>query len=258
MNFAPQGVKLVWKDGFQLHLMRPITQTEPPVVPGTARACVDLGEVHQAAVVTDTGEALVISGRATRSQKRLLSKQLARLARKRARCKKGSRRHRKLGRARCKRSTLTDRRVRDLRHKGTRRVIDFCREQGVSTIFVGDPRGVRDKDGDRHHNRRINRWEVGKDLSYLGHKGPLAGMACFTGEERGTSSRCPSCRRRHKPEGRLWRCPRCEFTGHRDVVGAVNMHPLAFHQEVTFPVSVTRGQRRCRWLLYAHLGYCAP
>jgi putative transposase len=118
-------------------------------------------------------------------------------------------------------------------------VIDFCREKGVGTIFVGDPRGVRDKDGDRHHNRRINRWEVGKDLSYLGYKAPLAGMTCFTGDERGTSSRCPFCRHRHKPKGRLWRCPACEFTGHRDVVGAVNMHTRIFDQQVTFPVLVT-------------------
>jgi putative transposase len=103
---------------------------------------VDLGEVHQAAVVTDTGEALVVSGRALRSQKRLLSKQLAQLAPKRARCKKGSRRYRKLGRARRKRSTLTDRRIRDLRHKGTRQVIDFCKEKGVGTLRRRPARGA--------------------------------------------------------------------------------------------------------------------
>ena|GEM_PF-248476 len=238
LDFEPQGVKLVWKDGYQLHVVRPGQETKP-AAPGTVKACVDLGEIHQAAVVTDTGKALVVSGRGLRSQKRLLSKQLGQLSRARARCKKGSRRDRKLAQARRKRSALSARRVRDLRHKGTRQVIDFCREQGVGTLFVGDPRGVREKDCGRHHNQRVSRWEVGKDLSYLGHKAPLAGMACFTGEERGTSSRCPPCGRRHKPKGRLWRCPACEFVGHRDLVGATNMHALAFQQEVTFPVSVT-------------------
>ncbi|WP_187288691.1 zinc ribbon domain-containing protein [Acidithiobacillus caldus] len=29
-------------------------------------------------------------------------------------------------------------------------------------------------------------------------------------------------------KGRNWRCPECGFQGHRDVVGGVNMHPLAF------------------------------
>jgi IS605 OrfB family transposase len=157
----------------------------------------------------------------------------------RASCKKGSRRSRKLARARRKRSTLSARRVRDLRHKGTRQVIDFCRDQGVGTLLIGDPRGVRAKDCGRHHNQRVSRWEVGKDLSYLGHKAPLAGITCFTGEERGTSSRCPSCRRHYKAKGRLWHCPACGFSGHRDLVGASNVHELAFGQQVTFPVSVT-------------------
>lgn len=132
LGFEPQGAKLVWKDGYQLHVVRRGPETTP-AAPGTAKACVDLGEIHQAAVVTDTGKALVISGRALRSQKRLLSKQLGQLARARGRCKKCSRRSRKLARARRKRSALSARRVRDLRHKGTRAVIDFCRDQGVGT-----------------------------------------------------------------------------------------------------------------------------
>jgi hypothetical protein len=32
-------------------------------------------------------------------------------------------------------------------------VIDFCQKHGVGTIFAGDPRGVRDLEGGRHHNR---------------------------------------------------------------------------------------------------------
>ncbi|TFE73631.1 hypothetical protein A7K72_06130, partial [Candidatus Methylacidiphilum fumarolicum] len=32
----------------------------------------------------------------------------------------------------------------------------------------------------------------------------------------GTSSRCPECGHRHKPNGRNWRCPKCGFQGHRD------------------------------------------
>lgn len=75
LDFEPHGVKLVWKHGYQLHVVRRAPETRLPA-PGTANACVDLGEIHQAAVVTDIGKVLVISGRALRSQKRLLSKQL--------------------------------------------------------------------------------------------------------------------------------------------------------------------------------------
>jgi|GEM_PF-6097855 hypothetical protein len=31
-------------------------------------------------------------------------------------------------------------------------------------------------------------------------------------------------------------CKRCSFTGHRDIVGNVNMHSLAYSERVTFPL----------------------
>jgi len=238
LGFAPGGVKLVWNEGYELHIVRSdIKGAKEP--PGENRATVDLGEIHQAAVATSTGEALVVSGRGIRSDKRLLSMQLGEIARKRSRCKKGSRQSLKLQRARQKRSLLTSRRIRDKRHKGTRRVIDFCVEHGVGDLYVGDPRGVRKLKSGRRHNQRIARWEVGKDMDYLGHKAERAGIACSTGDERGTSSRCPQCGHRHRPKGRDWQCKACGFVGHRDVVGAVNMHINGFGQKVTFPASVT-------------------
>ncbi|WP_046866846.1 RNA-guided endonuclease InsQ/TnpB family protein [Microvirga massiliensis] len=238
LDFEPGAVKLVWKDGYELHIVRgDVVQAEAS--PGEHRACVDLGEIHQAAVATDTGAALVICGRGMRSHKRLLSKQLGALARKRARCKRGSRRWKKLQRARRKRSLLARRRIRDLRHKGTRKVIDFCVQQKVGTLFIGDPRGVRTLKAGRHHNQRISRWEVGQDMDYLRHKAERASIACSIGNERRTSSRCPQCGHRHRPKGRDWQCKACGFVGHRDVVGAANMHQNAFGVRVTFPARVT-------------------
>jgi putative transposase len=238
LDVEPGAVKLVWKDGYELHLVRSdVVQAKEP--PGESRACVDLGEIPQAAVVTDTGAALVMSGRGLRSHKRLLSKVLGELARKRSRCKKGSRRWKRLQRARQKRSLLAKRRMRDLRHKGTRQVIDFCRQQKVGTLFIGDPRGVRKLKAGRHHNQRISRWAAGKDMDDLRHKAERAGIACSTGDERGTSSRCPQCSHRHRPTGRDWQCKRCGFVGHRDIVGAANMHQNALGVQVTFPASVT-------------------
>ncbi|MGD0622442.1 MAG: zinc ribbon domain-containing protein [Thermacetogeniaceae bacterium] len=72
-----------------------------------------------------------------------------------------------------------------------------------------------------------------------GHKSAMAGIMCFTGEERGTSSRCPVCGHRQKPKGRVWVCKSCVFTGHRDVVGAANMHPIAYGSEIEFPYKIT-------------------
>ncbi|MGO8948346.1 MAG: zinc ribbon domain-containing protein, partial [Ktedonobacterales bacterium] len=54
-------------------------------------------------------------------------------------------------------------------------------------------------------------------------------------------SRCPVCGWKQKVRGRVWRChrPGCAFVGHRDVVGAVNMHPLAFGRTIDVPAHVT-------------------
>ena len=231
--------KLVWNDGYELHVAVPAALASDR--PGQAQATVDLGEIHQAAVTTNTGAALVISGRGIRSLKRQHHMALGQLAKKRKRCQKGSRRYRKLQAARRKVSARKRRQIRDLRHKGTRAVIAFCQQQGVGSLFIGNPHGVRNRDSGRHHNQRMSHWEYGQDIAYLSYKSQLARIESFTGPERGTSSRCPACGWKQKVNGRVWRCRNqfCSFVGHRDVVGSVNMHPLAFGTKIDFPAQVT-------------------
>jgi putative transposase len=233
------SVKLVWKDGYELHVSVLAIPTE--TVPGPVQATVDLGEIHQAAVTTNTGMALVVSGRGIRSLKRRHHMALGQLARKRARCQKGSRRWRKLQRARRQVSRRTRRQIRALRHQGTRKVITFCQQHQVGSLFIGNPDGVRRRNRGRHHNQRLARWEYGQDIAYLTYKAKAASIESFTGSERGTSSQCPVCGWKHKVKGRVWRCrnPQCAFVGHRDIVGSVNMHPLAFGQKVISPARIT-------------------
>src|SRR5216684_4460408 len=194
---------------------------------------------HLAAVTTNTGAAIVISGRGIRSLKRQRNMRHRQIAKKQSRCQKYSRRWRKLQRAKNKMMNRIERRVRDLRHKATRQVIDFCEKQQVGTLFIGNPHGVRRENRGRHHNQRMAQWEYGKDIDYLTYKSKQARIKSFTGSERGTSSQCPVCRHRHKPKGRVWKCRKCGFVGHRDLVGSVNMHRLAYREQVTFPRSVT-------------------
>ncbi len=231
--------KLVWNDGYELHVS--VAATPADASPGSAQATVDLGEIHQAAVTTDTGAALVVSGRGIRSLKRRHNRTLGQIAKKRHRCLRGSRRDRRLQAARRKVSARKRRQVRDLRHKGTRAVIAFCQEHGVGSLFVGNPHGVRNRRSGRHHDQRMSQWEYGRDIAYLTYKSKLAHIASFTGSERGTSSRCPVCGWKQKVWGRIWRCrrPGCTFVGHRDVVGSLNMHPLAFGKTVDVPAHVT-------------------
>ena len=82
-------------------------------------------------------------------------------------------------------------------------------------------------------------WEFYKDIQYIKEKAKSSNMLCFTGSERGTSSTCPACDAKKKVRGHVWKCGCCKFTGHRDIVGAVNMHPLDFEEKVMFPHSIT-------------------
>lgn len=229
---------LVWNNGFEVHVVIEIPQAEQ--ASGEAQATVDLGEIHLAAVTTHTGAAMIVTGRGIRSLKHLRSKQLGKIAKKQARCQKYSRRWKKLQRAKSKQCRRAERRIRDLRHKATRQVIDFCTQQQVGSLFIGNPHGVRKKNCGRHHNQRMALWEYGKDIEYLTHKSKVAHIMSFTGSERGTSSRCPSCGHKHKPKGRNWVCRACQFSGHRDLVGSVNMHQDAYgNRHMKFPRSFT-------------------
>ena len=233
------GCKLVWKDGYELHVSVPAAPA--PAAPGAVQATVDLGEIHQAAVTTNTGAALVVSGRGIRSLKRRHQMALGQLARKRKRCQTGSRRWWKVQRARQQVSARKRRQMRALRHQGTRKVIAFCQEQHVGRLFIGNPHGVRKRNSGRHHNQRMAAWEYGQDIAYLSYKANRASIECFTGSERGTSRKSPVCGWKQKVRGRQWRCRnlQCAFSGHRDVVGSVNMHPLAFGTKIAFPAHTT-------------------
>jgi hypothetical protein len=127
-----------------------------------------------------------------------------------------------------------------LKPRSLRRAV-FCQQHQVGRLFIGNPHGVRRCNRGRHHNQRLAGWEYGRDIAYLSYKAKAASIESFTGSERGTSSQCPVCGGKQKVRGRVWRCRNvsCSFMGHRDVVGSVNMHPLAFGQTIAFPARIT-------------------
>lgn len=245
-GFVAGGCKLVW-NGAENELHVSIETPVLAAVDSNVVATVDLGQIHQCAVTTNTGQALIVSGRGQRSLKRHMNQMHGQLARLQSRCKKGSRRWKKLARSRHKHAGRIERQVRDLAHKGTCAVANFCSTHAVGQVFVGDPHGVRRRNSGRKHNQRMAQWEYGRDQTYLEQKLKRKGISSFTGTERGTSSRCPMCGHKHKPKGRVWACKNCGFKGHRDLVGSVNMHEDNFEKLTTFPSlkDVTYLRPRC-------------
>src|SRR5260370_24334245 len=81
---------LVWNNGFELHVCVEIPQAED--APGSNKATVDLGEIHLAAVTTNTSKAMIVTGRGIRSLKRQPTMRLRKTTNKQAHCTKNSRR----------------------------------------------------------------------------------------------------------------------------------------------------------------------
>jgi putative transposase len=233
------AVSLVWNYGFEIHV-----KSEAVFQKGDQtgnKATVDLGEINLGAVTTSDSQAAIVTGRGIRSLKRQRNIATGKIKRKQSKCKKYSLRWKRLQRAKNRISRRVEKQVRDIRHKATRQIVEFCKTHGVDTVFIGNPHGVRNSDCGRHHNQRMSLWEYGQDINYLTYKFKLRGIKVLLGSERGTSSHCPVCGTRKKVKGRDWKCPNkiCGFRGNRDAVGSANMHPIAFGQKIEFPTNIT-------------------
>ncbi|MBM0259718.1 transposase [Micromonospora sp. 4G55] len=208
----------------------PVMVYGPGEQPDPARvAGVDLGIIHPYAVAGPGGQALLVSGRAIRAEHRMhLADTKARHRAVAARAPKpgqqGSRRWRQYRR----RARLVQgrhrRRIRQAQHEAARTVVSWAVQQQVGVLHVGDPRGVLDIPAGRRHNLRLRQWQIGRLIQVLTDKATLAGITVRLVDERGTSSTCPTCRRRvPKPRGRALSCPHCAFSGHRDLVAAATI-----------------------------------
>jgi len=185
----------------------------------------------------------VVSGREIRAVKQQRNKSLGWFSRALSRCTKGSRRWKKLIRAKGSLKGKTDAQVRDLLHKATRKAINWCTDNGVGELVIGNPAGVekntrKKKRLGRKSRQKVSQMETGRIKQYLRYKAKESGIAsCFVGE-RGTSSTCPECGHAHKPKGRTFRCPKCGFTAHRDGK-AVFMMLWKKHPEIPLPMGFT-------------------
>jgi transposase len=190
---------------------------------------VDLGIIHPYAVTGPGGQALLVSGRAIRAEHyqhlkdtKARHRAVARRAPKPG--QRGSRRWRHYRRRQRIVEARHRRRVRQAQHEAARTVISWALARRVGTLAVGDPRGVLGIDAGRRHNQRTRDWRVGHLIAVLRDKAQQAGIALALADERGTSSTCPACRARvPKPAGRVFCCPRCGLSGHRDLIAAANI-----------------------------------
>jgi putative transposase len=196
---------------------------KPRPSPGANVVSVDLGEIHPA-VVGDKVAATIVTCRERRHLSQGHAKRLAKLQRAISRKAKGSRRRKRLVRAKVRMNAKHQQVMRDLEHKISRAIVDTAAERKAGTIVIGDVRDIADKgDKGKEHNGRMSRWNHGKIRAYVEYKAAAEGMVVELVDEHLSTKTCPHCGHRHKPGGRVYRCPACGFQAHRDVVGQINI-----------------------------------
>lgn len=191
-------------------------------------AGVDVGIIHPFAVASEQ-RSLLVSGRALRAEERLHledQKQRAKKLGKKAPKKgeRGSRRWRKLRRSKAKAEAQHKRRIRQAHHKAAKDVVEWAVERKISTLVMGDLKGITSRQSGAVQNLRLRQWRRTHLIACLKDKAEQAGIAIEMVNERGTSSTCPECKAKPpKPKGRNFVCSSCGYSGHRDLVGARNI-----------------------------------
>ncbi|PKO19157.1 MAG: hypothetical protein CVU39_00990 [Chloroflexi bacterium HGW-Chloroflexi-10] len=189
-------------------------------------AGVDLGEIHIAAVATEKGDTLLVNGRALRSSKQLRNKRHADYTCLLSKCKKGSKRYRKLLKSKARASAKCYRQQRDILHKASRHVVNFCAANTVNVLAVGDVGDIQNSvDLGKKTNQKISQWAHGRFRRYLAYKGASLGIRVEDIPEDYSSRTCSQCKnvKNNAPKGRVYTCSGCGAIIHRDLNGACNI-----------------------------------
>ncbi len=225
----PKRVEIGW-DGSQYELRCQYKVEEDEEPKGDKTTGIDIGEIHLAAVRAGD-ESWTVNGRELRSLRRQQNRTKARLDSKIDRKERGSRRWKRLVRAKDRQLSKIRGRIKDLLYKQSTRLIKTLHERRVGTVVVGDLTGIRNgMDYGSKANQRLHQWAYGEFVRMIEYKARLHGMTVKRVGEAYTSQECPSCGNRHKPHGREYICG-CGFEGHRDLVGAANIHKKYLGQD---------------------------
>jgi putative transposase len=180
----PKRVEIGW-DGSQYEL-RAQYEAEPAEPKGDETAGVDLGEIHLAAFYTDSGSFL-FNGRELRSLRRQQNRTKARFSRKIARKKRGSRRWKRLVRAKNRQLEKIRNQILDLLHKQSTRLVKTLADRRVGTVVVGDVTGIRERiDYGSKANQKLHQWAYSKFEHMLTYKARLCGMAAKSASAKPT------------------------------------------------------------------------
>ena len=222
---VPAEVSLVYNrttQQYEFHATYIMQPKKAKAKSGTAVA-VDMGEIHPI-VSFDGLNAEIYNGREVRSKVRYREKSKTNINRKLSRCKRYSKRWKKLKCAKDRTLAALSNQLRDMRHKITSRFVSTCRERKIETIVIGDIKHIRRSiQYGKKRNEKLHQWAFSKIRDMITYKAKAVGINVDTQDEAYTSQTCPSCSNRKKPNKRNYKCSKCGWHGHRDLVGASNI-----------------------------------
>ncbi len=202
-------------------VMLPAPTSAPQPAPPPNVAAGDPGQRWAWAILAENGQSVMLNGRGLVSEKVRHAKKLGHLRAALADKMRNSRRWRKLQRRIARQKAKSARRVRDINHKITFGVVRACAQAQVTRLVLSQPAGIATAPGRKSQRQRNGLWEYAEQSRQIAYKAE-GKFSVERDQERGTSSACPECGHHRRPSGRIFRCPRCSWTGHRDLVGAGN------------------------------------
>ncbi|HEY3316116.1 MAG TPA: transposase [Bacillota bacterium] len=117
--------------------------------------------------------------------------------------------------------------MRDLDHKISREIVNWCLARGVSTIRMEDLSGIRFRhQRDRKdRGRSLHSWAFRQLQRFIAYKAILAGMKVEWVIPANTSRACPECGvvDESNRNGIVFLCRHCSHKEHADVVGGKNI-----------------------------------
>ena len=177
---------------------------------------------------------------------RYRNKKLAEFQQMLSRCKKGSRRYRKLLKAKKRMLRRIRHQIKDILHKITSNFLKICLQKGIGTMVIGDITNIRERvEGNDNFNQKIHQWCFRKIVEMITYKAQVLGIEVKLVAEEYTSQICPVCGNKNHAVGRTYECKSCGFRYHRDGVGAINIlqRYLGKKSQVVAGLAPVRGVR---------------
>ena len=225
LNQKPKYAEIIYHHKEQVYKLHIVVDIENKQInyDNDKVLAIDLGQIHP--MVTFDGEqSFIYNGGKLNSFIRFRNKELSKLQNKMSKCQKYSNRWNKSNRGKKKLMLKSRNKINDVLQKYSSHLISYCIKNNVSTIVIGDIKGIRENISfGTKTNQKLHQWIYRQLTDMIEYKAQSVGIKVDYQEESYTSQTCPKCNKRHKPNNRNYIC-QCGFSYHRDSIAAINIY----------------------------------